>query len=279
MRLTNLDIDVLRTFVTGVELGSFAKAADRLGRSASAVSLHLRRLEDLAGRPVLHKRGRGLVPTEAGEVMLGYARRLLILNDEAVDAVRGEAIAGTVRLGLPQDFAEGVLPPVLARFAAAHPAVRVEVGVERTATLRDGIEAGRFDIALFWDPEAASAVARVPMTWLGPRDGFRRDRSAPLPLVAFEAPCLFRAAGHGGIGRGGRSLARSLQQPRPVRLAGRRRGRIGGHTAHAPWAAGRRSCAAAGTGRSSRATRIAALDANKPGAAGPCRGAVEEHSE
>ena len=194
MRPANFDIDLLRTFVTGVELGSFARAADRLGRSPSAVSLHLRRLEDQAKRPLLHKRGRGLVPTEAGEVLLGYARRLLALNDEAMDTLREESVAGTVRLGVPQDFAEGVLPPVLARFAVAHPGVRIEVGVERTATLRDGIEAERFDLALLWDREATSALGRVPMTWLGSRAGFKRDPGDPVPLVMFEPPCLFREA-------------------------------------------------------------------------------------
>ena len=181
MQPKNFDLDVLRTFVTGVELGSFAKAADRLGRSPSAASLHLRRLEDQAGRPLLRKQGRGLVPTDMGERLLGYARRLLALNDEAMEAVREEAVVG-------------VLPPILARFTAAHPAVRVEVGVERTATLREGVEGGRLDLALLWDSAAGSAVARVPMTWLGSRAGFVRQQSAPVPLVVFEPPCLFREA-------------------------------------------------------------------------------------
>lgn len=194
MQPKNFDLDVLRTFVTGVELGSFAKAAIRLGRSPSAVSLHLRRLEDQAGRPLLRKQGRGLVPTDTGEMLLGYARRLLALNDEAMEGVRKEAVVGAVRLGLPQDFAEGILPPILARFTAAHPGVRVEVAVERTATLREGIEAGRFDLALLWDNEAGSAIARVPMTWLGSRAGFVRQQDAPVPLVVFEPPCLFREA-------------------------------------------------------------------------------------
>ena len=194
MRPENLDMDVLRTFVIGMELGSFARAADRLGRSPSAISLHLRRLEDQAGRPLLHKQGRGLVPTDAGEVLLSYARRILALNDEAVEAVREEAVAGTVRFGLPQDFAEGVLPSVLARLADAHPAVRIEVSVERAATLREGIEAGRFDLALFWDRDAVTAAARVPMAWLGPRAGFTRGQDAPVPLVVLEPPCLFREA-------------------------------------------------------------------------------------
>src|SRR5690348_11196492 len=77
------DLDVLRSFVTGIELGSFAKAADRLGRSTSAISAQLKKLEEQVGVPILHKVGRGMAPTTVGELLLGYARRLLELNDEA----------------------------------------------------------------------------------------------------------------------------------------------------------------------------------------------------
>jgi DNA-binding transcriptional LysR family regulator len=116
---TNLDMDVLRTFVTGFELGSFARAAERLGRSQSAVSTQLRKLEDQVGQPLVQKSGRGLVLTTAGEGLLGYAKRLLELNDEAVDRIRGADVDGWARLGLPQDFAESWLPAVLNRFSRA----------------------------------------------------------------------------------------------------------------------------------------------------------------
>ncbi len=122
--LTNLDMDVLRTFVAGVDLGSFAKAAGRLGRSPSAISLQLRKLEEQTGCALFRKEGRGLVLTENGEMLVGYARRLLDLNDQALAAVRNPGVAGSVRLGLPQDFAETWLPKVLARFARLHPNVR-----------------------------------------------------------------------------------------------------------------------------------------------------------
>lgn len=82
------DLEDLRSFVTGVELGSFAKAAERLGRSTSAVSAHLKKLEQQVGAPILRKAGRGMVMTETGETLLGYARRLLELNDEAAAAAR-----------------------------------------------------------------------------------------------------------------------------------------------------------------------------------------------
>src|ERR1019366_1209895 len=123
------DLDVLRSFVTGIELGSFAKAADRLGRSTSAVSAQLKKLEEQVGAPVLQKSGRGMVPTAAGETMLAYARRLLALNDEAAVAVRGCDLQGWVRLGVQGEFGEHVLADILGRFARAHPKVRIDVTV------------------------------------------------------------------------------------------------------------------------------------------------------
>src|SRR5579864_8778213 len=113
---TNLDMDVLRTFAVGMELGSFARAAERLGRSQAAVSAQLKKLEEQTGETLFKKAGRGLALTDAGEALLSYARRMLELNDEAVAAVRGAQIEGWVRLGLPQDFAEAWLPSVLGRF-------------------------------------------------------------------------------------------------------------------------------------------------------------------
>lgn len=194
---TNLDMDVLRSFVTGIDLGSFAKAGQRLGRSPSAISLQLRKLEDQVGRPLFRRNGRGLAPTEAGEMLLGYARRLLDLNDAALDAVAGPSLEGWVRLGVPQDVAETDLPAILARFARLHPAVRIEAHVERDADLRARLEAGTLDLALVWDAAPArpeSCLAERPMGWIGPRAGWARAPGEPLPLVLFGPPCLFRRA-------------------------------------------------------------------------------------
>ncbi|MFG7490730.1 LysR substrate-binding domain-containing protein [Methylorubrum rhodesianum] len=206
----NLDMDVLRTFVTGIDLGSFAKAATRLGRSPSAISLQMRKLEDQVGQPLLRRHGRGLALTEPGEMLLGYARRLLDLNDAAVSAVAAPALSGWVRLGLPQDFTETGLPTVLARFARLHPGVRVEAHVERDAVLRGELEAGRLDLALVWDTPGAAgeegSVAHLPLVWIGPRAeaGLVAPNSLPpplppplprpLPLALFGPPCLFRRA-------------------------------------------------------------------------------------
>src|ERR1700742_1926169 len=106
MRRITLDLDVLRSFATGMELGSYAKAAERLGRSTSAVSAQIKKLEDQAGTASFRKAGRGLALTEAGETMLSYARRLLDLNDEAIVAVHGMAVEGVLRIGMQEDFGE-----------------------------------------------------------------------------------------------------------------------------------------------------------------------------
>jgi DNA-binding transcriptional LysR family regulator len=201
MSRVTFDLDVMRSFAAGIELGSFAKAADRLSRSTSAVSAQLKKLEDQAGTPLLRKAGRGMVLTEAGEVMLAYARRLLELNDEAASAVRGVQLAGRVRLGLQEDFGENVLPEVLGHFRRAHPKLRVEVQLARNAVLMDSLSAGRLDLALAWETELAvpnaEHVETLPMCWIVGRDGtaaILREPGEPLPLVVLDAPCLMRTA-------------------------------------------------------------------------------------
>lgn len=204
------DLDVLRTFCTGVELGSFARAADRLGRSTSAVSAQLKKLESQCGTPLLRKSGRGLVLTEAGETLRGYALRLLELNDRAVVAVRGSELRGLVRLGLQEDLGESVLPHVLGQFARAHPHVRIEASVARSDELRERMALGQFDLALLWDVGMNHAcvhgehIMRLPLQWIGPasldaaeagwarglNDGAQGDEA--LPLAMLEAPCPLR---------------------------------------------------------------------------------------
>ncbi|WP_333906989.1 LysR family transcriptional regulator [Delftia acidovorans] len=204
------DLDVLRTFCTGVELGSFARAADRLGRSTSAVSAQLKKLESQCGTPLLRKSGRGLVLTEAGETLRGYALRLLELNDRAVAAVRGSELRGLVRLGLQEDLGESVLPHVLGQFARAHPHVRIEASVARSDELRERMALGQFDLALLWDVGMNHAcvhgehIMRLPLQWIGPASldaaeaGWTRGLNGgaqgdeALPLAMLEAPCPLR---------------------------------------------------------------------------------------
>ena len=224
MARTLYDLDVLRTFTTGVALGSFVRAADRLGRSTSAVSAQLKKLESQAGTPLLRKSGRGLVLTEAGEILLAYARRLLDLNDEAAAAVSGSPLHGLVRLGLQEDLGETLLPGVLGRFARAHPQVRIEVCAARSTELRERFAVGQLDLALLWDAGIdlscmrAERIIRQPLHWIGPAGADTLDEAPwwqgrhaltpssrpPLPLVLLEDPCPLRrivttALDHAGL--------------------------------------------------------------------------------
>ncbi|WP_415869443.1 LysR substrate-binding domain-containing protein [Burkholderia ubonensis] len=226
----NFDIAALRSLVAGIDLGSFAKAADRVARSSSAVSAQIRKLEEQAGTPLFVKSGRGLALTDAGDAMLRYARRMIELNDEAAAAVRGVSLDGWVRIGLQEDFGEAILPGVLGRFARAHPKVRIEARVAHNAELLERLDANQLDLALVWGDPASAAfvartgidseeIARVPMRWIGAAgsgaagvgaagDGDAGEPSVrmpdePLPLVVFDRPCRFFGAATDALDRAG----------------------------------------------------------------------------
>lgn len=196
----SFDIEALRTIVAGTDLGSFARAAIQLGRSQSAVSMQLKRLEEQAGHALFQRSGRGLVPTEAGEALLAYARRIVAMHDEAAVALGSTAAAPAIRLGLPQDFFEDVMPDALSSFSKLRPNVHVEVRAGRNYALEEEVNAGRLDIALAFS-EAGRArsgelLTSMPLFWFG-REGI--SNAAPqhadgLPLVLFNHPCLFRQA-------------------------------------------------------------------------------------
>ncbi|WP_415869960.1 LysR substrate-binding domain-containing protein [Burkholderia ubonensis] len=231
----NFDIAALRSLVAGMDLGSFAKAADRVARSSSAVSAQIRKLEEQAGTPLFVKSGRGLALTDAGDAMLRYARRMIELNDEAAAAVRGVSLDGWVRIGLQEDFGEAILPGVLGRFARAHPKVRIEARVAHNAELLERLDANQLDLALVWGDPASAAfvartgidseeIARVPMRWIGAAGSGAagvgaagsgatvdvdagepsvRMRDEPLPLVVFDRPCRFFGAATDALDRAG----------------------------------------------------------------------------
>ncbi len=198
--LTNLDMDTLRTLVKGVELGSFARAATAVGRSQSAISGQLRKLETQVGEPLFHRSGRGLAPTPACEALVGYARRILELNDEALNAIRTSRLDGAVRLGLPADFAETWLPGVLGQFARRHPRVQIEVHADRSSELTERVATGRLDLALAWGETSpgdhSQVLASIPTGWIvSARSSTRPLLDQPLPIVAFDDPCVFRRLG------------------------------------------------------------------------------------
>ena len=194
--MSELDLSLLRTLVAVHELGSFARAARRVGRSESAISLQLKRLEEQCGTPLLHRSGRRMVLSDAGSRVLGYARRLLALNDEALATFRQQDVEGTVRLGIPTDVAETWWPPVHSRVRAAHPGIAVETLVAAPPVLGERLWSGEIDLRVTYEPRGDLPVLwsdRRPMGWIGAPD-FVPEPGGPVPLVVFDPPCTFRNA-------------------------------------------------------------------------------------
>ncbi|MAM13514.1 MAG: permease [Rhizobiaceae bacterium] len=191
-------MDALRTVVVGTDLGSFARAAVQLGRSQSAVSMHLKKLEQQTGTVLFRRSGRGLVPTEAGDAFIAYARRIIALNDEAALSMGVAATTASVRLGVPQDFFDDVMPATLSAFLNEYDAVHVDIRAGENHSLAEDVRTGRLDAAIAFfgagSPGEGETLCRLPMRWLSTADTLATLRSDPVPLVLFNHPCLFRQA-------------------------------------------------------------------------------------
>ncbi|MFT4271940.1 MAG: LysR substrate-binding domain-containing protein [Pantoea sp.] len=206
----SLDSDALRSFVLGIETGSFALAAQQLCRSTSAVSAQLKKLEQQCGTPLVEKRGRHLALTPGGEILMSYARRLLTLNDEAWRAVRGELLQGDVRIGMQEDFGESLMPGILGPFSRQHAGVRISARVDRNQPLLQAIATDSLDMALLWQgdnlPASSERLGQCPLAWIAAAEWDMAALLAcgePLPLVMFEAPCLMRTRAIGALEQAG----------------------------------------------------------------------------
>lgn len=194
-RLVNLDLDQVRAFVTIAEIRNFTRAGALLGRSQSAVSLQLKRLEGRVGFSLLSRDPRHVTLTEEGEAMLPLARRLLRLNDDMVAGLGDGTLDGEVRLGAPEDFATFHLPGILGRFAKGHPQVRLNVTCDLTLNLLEALRQGTLDLALIkrepMGPDLGVRVWREPLVWVAAGPEVVQARK-PLPLVLAPSPCVYR---------------------------------------------------------------------------------------
>jgi len=187
----NLPTELLRSFVAIVETGSMLQATERVFVTQSALSLQMRRLEDIVRQPLFHRHGRKLRITAAGEHLLETARQMLAMNDRVLAALQGQALSGTVRIGLNQDFAEAFLPGVLRDFVTAHPDVQMQVRIGGSQELLDALRAEQLDVVLCVRAAGdAQAIKTGPSEWLGDARLLERPE---LPLALLEPPCVFRA--------------------------------------------------------------------------------------
>jgi DNA-binding transcriptional LysR family regulator len=192
-----LDPVLLRSFVATVDAGSLSRAGERLRLAQPTISLQVKRLEQALGHRLLDRSPHGLRLTAAGETLMGYARRILALQEEALASLAEPGVSGTVRLGTPEDFATTHLPGVLAAFARAHPRVALEVTTDLTLHLVARFSAGEFDLVLVKrepaGPTEGMRVWREPLVWAcaAPLAGAFAQQAA-LPLVVSPHPCVYR---------------------------------------------------------------------------------------
>jgi DNA-binding transcriptional LysR family regulator len=195
----SLDPDLLRTFVFIAEEGSFTRAASRVGRTQSAVSMQMQRLEGLLGQAILFRGKGGAVSlTSHGQYLLSRAREMLALNDEIWTSFRAPAVHGTVRLGAPDDYALRYLPQILMRFAESHPAVEVEVLCLPSYELVQRLRDGDLDLSLVSDgfgrpPWPTVSLWRGPLSWIT-SDRHAPHRKNPLPVALARDGCSWRVA-------------------------------------------------------------------------------------
>ncbi len=191
----NLPTDLLRTFVTISELGGFTRAGEALGRSQPAISLQLKRLEEIVGRPLLVRTGRQLKPTDHGELLLSYARRILNLNDAAVASLIAPQMRGHIRLGIPNEFAISVLPAILAQFSQSHAEVTLEVICDLSKNLLIGLDENQFDlvVAIHDQPQVGGHLAWTEeVVWVASPDHDTTQHD-PMPLIVAPQGCVYRA--------------------------------------------------------------------------------------
>ncbi len=203
--MKDLQIDWLRSFVAAVDAGTLSGATSEVHRSQSAVSMQLKKLESAAGRALLVRGARQLQLTHDGQTLLGYARRMLDLQAEAQLALQGESISGLVRLGVPDDYANRYLTPVLKRFAPRHGGVEIELDCEQSTSLIPRVAKGELDLALVSRDHArrGTLLFHEPMVWVGAPQ-FEAWKRQPLPIAVYEKASLGRRSAVNALAQQGR---------------------------------------------------------------------------
>jgi DNA-binding transcriptional LysR family regulator len=208
MEAKMLDLELLKSFVSVIDAGGFTRAGQRVHRTQSTVSQQIKRLEEDVGQLLLIRNGKDVTPTEAGERLLSYARRLLSLADEARDVVTQPGHEGAVRLGIPEDFAAYRLAKLLASCSRKGAGLRLHVRADQSASLKCDLERGELDLALFKraaGEKGGIAVWPERVHWVASKTQSRDLGEGSVPLVGFPTGCLYRAGAIHALESAGRA--------------------------------------------------------------------------
>lgn len=193
--MKNLSMDLLRAFVSVAQFGSFTKAGDLIGRSQPAVTLKIKRLEQLVDETLFTRTGKSLELSEAGESLYDYANQILALNDLAVSQISKSAVAGKVRLGIPSEFATTLLPKIVSRFAKAYPNVTLEVNCELSKHLLTKAGKAKHDLILALGDESSDKnsdfIKNDDLVWVA-SNAKNPLKVEVMPLIVAAEGCIYR---------------------------------------------------------------------------------------
>ncbi len=196
--MKNLPMDLLRSFVTVSQLGGFTQAGELLGRSQPAISLQIKRLEEMVDQPLFIRNGLSIELSSSGQLMLQYAKRILAINDEAIAKFSKATLSGTVRLGIPSEFATTLLPTIVSRFIEAYPNVTLEVTCALSKHMLTGTEKNQYDLilALHDNPQEAGEdlVKTDQLVWVSSNQHDPHLQSI-IPLIVAPEGCIYRSRG------------------------------------------------------------------------------------
>jgi DNA-binding transcriptional LysR family regulator len=205
---TPLDLDQLQSFCVIADCGSFTEAARRMNKTQSAVSMQIKRLEERLGEELFLRDGRSVVLTEQGEALYARARRMLRLNAEIVDLFSDEDLAGSIRFGVPDDYAVRLLPAILSGFRRTHPRIMVDVRCQPSEELLEGMRAGKYDVIVFTQgvhQEFGELFRTEKVFWVAAQGGSALAID-PLPLACGSHNCCWRANALDALTRIGRDF-------------------------------------------------------------------------
>lgn len=203
-QLPLLELDLLKTLVAIAETGNFSAAAEAVFRTPSAVSMQVKKLEEILGKQVFKRDSRSVRLTADGEILLEHARRVLALNRDVVAKFITPDVEGVVRLGAVDHCADQFLPNVLKRFAETHPFITVEATIENSLELANRIRAGEMEIAIITSNNAdyrglqVETLFREKLVWAGVKGGIAWEKD-PLPISVWEEGCVWRKAAVEGL--------------------------------------------------------------------------------
>ena len=219
--LPNLDVDLLKTFAILAETGNFTRTAQQVGRTQSAVSMQVKRLEELVGKPLIARVGRSNTLTADGQMMLDYARRMIQLNDEAMTVFTKPEITGHVRFGTPDDYADRILPDVMARFARTNPKVQVDVDCQTSRAMVKMVKSGDLDLAMItceFDISNAQVIRSERLLWVtSARHSVHRGEVLPVALSQYG--CAWRQMALDGLEIVGRPYRLAYASSNSVAIA------------------------------------------------------------